>query len=331
MARMKFWQALNQGFVEEMERDPDVFVLGEDVGMYEGTFRVTEGLFERFGPRRVLDTPIAENGFVGMAIGAAITGLRPVVELMSIDFASIAMDQIVSQAAKMRYMFGGGCKVPLVIRMPEGTGTQKGAQHSQCLESWFVHIPGLKVVIPSTPADVKGMLVSSIRDDNPVIFIEHEKLYNITGDVPEGEYTVPIGSADIKREGEDVTLLTYAYMTHVSLKAAQDLEAEGISVEVIDLRTLRPLDEKAILKSVKKTNRVVIVEEDVITMGMGAELAAIISEKGFFDLDAPIIRVAGKDVPIPYSKELEKMAIPNIDEIKTAVKKTLYKEDGGWD
>lgn len=329
MAKMKFWQALNSAFMEEMERDPDVFVLGEDVGMYGGTFKVTEGLMDRFGPVRVLDTPISENGFVGMAVGAAIAGLRPVVELMSIDFASLAMDQIVSQAAKMRYMFGGRCKVPLVIRMPEGTGTQKGAQHSQCLEAWFAHIPGLKVVMPSTPAEVKGMLIASIRDDNPVVFIEHEKLYNMSGEVPDGEFTVPIGKSDIKREGEDVTIVTYGLMTHLSLRAAEELETEGISAEVIDLRTLRPLDMDTVLASVARTNRVVIVEEDVITMGMGAEVAAVISERGFFDLDAPILRVAGKDVPIPYARELEKMAIPDMAEIKAAVYKSLYRENGG--
>jgi pyruvate dehydrogenase E1 component beta subunit len=326
MAKLKFWQALNQALREEMERDPDVFILGEDVGLYGGTFRVTDGLLEKFGEMRVLDTPIAENSFVGMAIGAAITGLRPIVELMSIDFAPLAMDQITSHAAKMRYMFGGNCKVPIVIRAPEGTGTQKGAQHSNCLEAWFMHVPGMKVVVPSTPGEAKGLLISSIRDDNPVLFIEHEKLYNISGEVPENEFRVPIGKADLKREGKDVTIVSYAYMSHVSLDAAAELQNEGISAEVIDLRTLKPIDTQAILKSVEKTNRVVIVEEDWKTGGVGAEISALIAEESFWNLDAPIIRVAGDDVPIPYSKELEKMAVPNKEKIIRAVHKTLHRD-----
>lgn len=327
MAKIKFWKALNTALKEEMERDPDVFLLGEDVGLYGGTFRVTDGLMEEFGPMRVLDTPISEYGFAGMAIGAAIMGMRPVAEFMSIDFAPLAMDQIASHAAKMRYMFGGGCKVPVVFRAPEGTGTQKGPQHSQRLEAWFAHIPGLKVVIPSTPADAKGLLISSIRDDNPVFFIEHEKLYNMSGEVPEGDYTVPIGKAEIKREGSDVTLISYAFMTHLCLAAAEELNEQGISVEVIDLKTLRPLDEETFLKSVEKTNRVVIVEEDTLTLGIGAELAAIIADKGFYDLDAPVIRVAAKDVPIPYAKELEKLAIPQKQDVVDAVFKSLYKNN----
>ncbi len=326
MAKMKFWQALNQALKMEMERDENVFVLGEDVALYGGTFKVTEGLVEKYGTMRVLDTPIAENSYVGLAVGAALTGLRPVAEVMSIDFASLAMDQIVSSAAKMRYMFGGGCKIPLVIRAPEGTGTQKGAQHSQCLEAWFAHVPGLKVVIPSTPYEAKGLLLASIRDDNPVVFIEHEKLYNISGEVPEDDYTVPIGSADIKQKGDSVTIITYAYMTHLSLEAAGELSKEGINAEVIDLRSLKPIDEETILASVEKTNRAVIVEEDPLTLGIGAEISAIIAEKAFFNLDAPIIRVAGKDIPIPYSKELEKMSVPNTRDIIDAVYKPLYMD-----
>ncbi len=328
MAVLKFWQALNRALAEEMERDPRVFILGEDVGLYGGTFRVTEGLFERFGAMRVVDTPISENGFTGMGIGAAICGLRPVVEFMSIDFATLAMDQIVNHAAKLRYMFGGTCSVPLVLRAPEGTGTQKGPQHSQRLEAWFAHTPGLKVVVPSTPAEAKGLLISAIRDDNPVLFIEHEKLYNIRGEVPDDEeFTVALGVGDVKRRGEDVTIVTYAYMVHVCLEAARELELEeNISVEVIDLRTLKPLDEELILRSVAKTNRLVVVEEDEKTLGIGAEISAMVAEKGFFDLDAPILRVAAKDVPVPYSKELERLAVPDKDEVKRAVLRSLYRE-----
>jgi len=326
MTKMKFWEALNKTLREEMERDPTVFILGEDIALYGGTFNVTHGLYDQFGSMRVIDTPIAENSYVGMAIGAAITGLRPIAELMAIDFATMAMDQIITNAAKMRYMFGGGCKIPMVIRAPEGTGTQKAAQHSQCFEALFASIPGLKVVMPSTPAEAKGLLLSSIRDDNPIIFIEHERLYNMSGEVPDGDYTIPIGKAEIKRQGDDVTIISYAYMLHLCLDVADELEKEGINAEIIDLRTLKPMDEETFLASVRKTNRAVIVEEGPLTLGIGAEVAALIAEKAFYSLDAPVIRVAGKDVPIPYSKELEKAAVPRKEDIKKAVYKSLHMD-----
>lgn len=318
MPLISYREALNDALREEMERDPNVFILGEDIGFFGGAFKVTEGLFAEFGEKRVIDTPIAEGLIVGAAIGAAMVGLRPIAELMTVNFALLAMDQIVNHAAKIRYMFGGKTKVPLVVRAPGGGGSQLGAQHSQSLESYFLHCPGLKVVIPATPEDAKGLLKESIRDDNPVIFLEHEHLYNTKGEVPSEEYTTPLGKASLKRTGTDITIIAYSNMVLTALEAADHLEKEGISVDLIDLRTLNPLDIATIRASVKKTNRAIIVEEDCKTGGVGAEISTQIYEHLFTALDAPIIRVAGKDVPMPYAKNLERAAIPQVDDILQA-------------
>ena len=318
MPLISYREALNDALREEMERDPNVFILGEDIGFFGGAFKVTEGLFAEFGEKRVIDTPIAEGLIVGAAIGAAMVGLRPIAELMTVNFALLAMDQIVNHAAKIRYMFGGKTKVPLVVRAPGGGGSQLGAQHSQSLESYFLHCPGLKVVIPATPEDAKGLLKESIRDDNPVIFLEHEHLYNTKGEVPSEEFTIPLGKAALKRTGTDITIIAYSNMVLTALEAADHLEKEGISVDLIDLRTLNPLDTATIRASVKKTNRAIIVEEDWKTGGVGAEISAQIYEHLFTALDAPIIRVAGKDVPMPYAKNLERAAIPQVDDILQA-------------
>ena len=318
MPLISYREALNDALREEMERDPNVFILGEDIGFFGGAFKVTEGLFAEFGEKRVIDTPIAEGLIVGAAIGAAMVGLRPIAELMTVNFALLAMDQIVNHAAKIRYMFGGKTKVPLVVRAPGGGGSQLGAQHSQSLESYFLHCPGLKVVIPATPEDAKGLLKESIRDDNPVIFLEHEHLYNTKGEVPPEEYTIPLGKAALKRTGTDITIIAYSNMVLTALEAADHLEKEGISVDLIDLRTLNPLDIATIRTSVKKTNRAIIVEEDCKTGGVGAEISAQIYEHLFTALDAAVIRVAGKDVPMPYAKNLERAAIPQVDDILQA-------------
>ena len=318
MPVLSYREALNDALREEMERDPNVFILGEDIGFFGGAFKVTEGLFAEFGEKRVIDTPIAEGLIVGAAIGAAMVGLRPIAELMTVNFALLAMDQIVNHAAKIRYMFGGKTKVPLVVRAPGGGGSQLGAQHSQSLESYFLHCPGLKVVIPATPEDAKGLLKESIRDDNPVIFLEHEHLYNTKGEVPSEEFTIPLGKASLKRTGTDITIIAYSNMVLTALEAADHLEKEGISVDLIDLRTLNPLDIATIRASVKKTNRAIIVEEDWKTGGVGAEISTQIYEHLFTALDAPIIRVAGKDVPMPYAKNLERAAIPQVDDILQA-------------
>lgn len=325
MAIITYREALNQALREELKRDPQVFLLGEDIGIYGGAYGVTQGLLEEFGEERVKDTPIAEAGIVGVGIGAAIVGMRPVVEIMYIDFMGICMDQINNQAAKIRYMFGGKTKVPLTIRTEGGAGRTLGAHHSQSLEAWFIHIPGLKVVMPATPYDAKGLLKSAIRDDNPVIFIEHKMLYNTKGEVPDQDYLVPLGIAEIKKEGKDVTLITYSRMTLFSLEAAKELEEEGISVEVIDLRTLLPLDIKTIVNSVKKTNKVVIVEEDCKTGGTGAEIGMQIVENCFDYLDAPIKRIAGADVPMPKSPVLENFAIPSKESIIKGVKEIISR------
>ena len=318
MPLISYREALSDALREEMERDPNVFILGEDIGFFGGAFKVTEGLLAEFGEKRVIDTPIAEGLIVGAAIGAAMVGLRPIAELMTVNFALLAMDQIVNHAAKIRYMFGGKTKVPLVVRAPGGGGSQLGAQHSQSLESYFLHCPGLKVVIPATPEDAKGLLKESIRDDNPVIFLEHEHLYNTKGEVPSEEFTIPLGKASLKRTGTDITIIAYSNMVLTALEAADHLEKEGISVDLIDLRTLNPLDTATIRASVTKTNRAIIVEEDWKTGGVGAEISAQIYEHLFTALDAPIIRVAGKDVPMPYAKNLERSAIPQVDDILQA-------------
>jgi pyruvate dehydrogenase E1 component beta subunit len=323
MGNLTYRQAINQALREEMQRDPTVFIMGEDVAFYGGSFKVTDGLLAEFGDKRVIDTPIAEGAIVGMAVGAAMVGLRPIVELMTVNFALLAMDQIVNHAAKIRYMFGGKVKVPLVIRAPGGGGQQLAAQHSQSLESYFLHCPGLKVVCPAFPDDAKGLLKEAIRDDDPVMFLEHEALYGSKGEVPEKTYTTPIGKAKVISEGKDVTIIAYSRMVLLALEAAQDLEKEGISTEIIDLRSLNPLDLKIITNSVKKTGKVVVLEEDWKTGGVGGEISSLIVENCFDYLDAPIKRVAGKDVPMPYAKNLEMMAIPQLNDIKNSVKEIL--------
>jgi len=325
MPKMTFGQALNDALRLELERDPNVYVAGEDVGVYGGIFGVTAGLLDRFTAKRVRDTPITESAIIGTAVGAAACGLRPVVELMFVDFIGVAMDQLYNQAAKMKYMFGGKAQLPLVIRAACGAGISAAAQHSQCLEAWFMHVPGLKVVMPSTPYDAKGLLISSIRDNNPVVFLEHKMLYEMEGEVAEGDYTIPLGVAQIKREGKDVTIVATAQMVHVSLGAAEKLAAEGISVEVLDPRTLSPLDEEAILQSVRKTHRLVIVHEEVKFAGSGAEIAALAAEKAFDYLDAPIIRVAAPFTPVPFSPALEKEFIPSEEKVIQAVRTVMGK------
>ncbi len=316
-------QALHEALTEEMERDGKVFLMGEDIGPYGGAYGATKGLIEKFGEERVRDTAISEAAIIGAGLGAAMTGMRPVVEIMYIDFIGICMGQINNQVAKIRYMFGGKAKVPLVIRTEGGAGRTLGAHHSQSLEAWFMHIPGIRVVMPATPYDAKGLLKTSIRNDNPTLFIEHKMLYNTKGQVPKSEYLVPLGEAEVKRKGSNISLITYSRMLLYSLEAAEELERQGISVEVIDLRTLFPLDIKTITESIKKTNRAVIVEEDCKTGGAGAEIGMQIMENSFNWLDAPIKRVAGADVPMPKSSILEKLAIPSKEDIVKAIKETL--------
>jgi len=318
---LRYFEAVNQALEEEFARDDRVFILGEDVGLAGGTFRVTEGLMAEFGSRRVRDTPIAEAAIVGIAIGAAMAGMRPIAELMTMNFAIVAMDQIVNHASKMRYMFGGKVTLPLVIRAPGGGGTQKAAQHSHCIESWFVNTPGIRVVIPATPYDAKGLLKTSIRSDDPILFIEHEMLYSTRGEVPEEEYLLPLGVAEVKRPGRDITIVAWSRMALEALKAAEMLAGEGIEAEVVDPRTLDPLDMDTILTSVARTRRVVIAEEGWRNVGMGAELAARIQEHLFYDLDAPVQRVAAADVPTPYARNLERLALPDADRIFEAVLK----------
>jgi pyruvate/2-oxoglutarate/acetoin dehydrogenase E1 component len=316
-------QALNEALREEMDRDPHVFVLGEDVGRHGGVFTVTKGLIDQFGSKRVRSTPISECAIVGAALGAAVVGCRPVAEIMYVDFMTIAMEMIVNQAAKIRYMFGGKAKVPMVVRTQGGGGRGNAAQHSQSLEAWFVHIPGLKVVMPATPYDAKGLLKSAIRDDNPVIFLENKNLYFRKGLVPEGEYTIPLGVADIKRPGRDVTLIATSRMVGEALEAAEVLAQSGIDVEVIDPRTVAPLDMGTIVDSVKKTNRAVIVHEACRTCGIGAEIGMRLMEEAFDYLDAPVKRVAAVDVPVPYNRILEDAALPNLEDIISGVREVL--------
>ena len=323
MPEMRYLEALRDALRLEMERDPDVYIIGEDVGTYGNVFGVTKGLIDQFGPDRVRDTPITESAIVGTAVGSAACGLRPVAELMYIDFIGVALDQLYNQAAKMRYMFGGKITIPMVLRSACGAGRGSAAQHSQSLESWFMHIPGLKVVMPSTPADAKGLLISSIRDDNPVVFLEHKLLYAVKGEVPEGEYTIPLGQADIKRTGEDVTVVATSRMVHFALSAAEKLSHEGISIELVDPRTLSPLDEETILESVKKTHRLVIVHEEVKFAGSGAEIAAMVAEKAIDYLDGPILRVAAPFSPVPFSPTLEMEFIPSEEKIIEAVKTVM--------
>lgn len=325
MPVITYRQALNETLREELRRDENVLLIGEEIGVFEGSYKVTAGLLQEFGARRVVDTPIAEEGFVGMAAGAAMLGLRPVVEIMTINFSLLAIDQIVNHAAKIHYMFGGQAKVPMVIRTPGGGGNQLAATHSQNFEGWYAFVPGLKVVCPSTPHDAKGMLRSAIRDDDPVIFIENLALYNTKGEVPEdSDYTVPIGVAEVKREGTDLTVVSYSRMTVVALDVARRMhEREGLSIEVVDLRSLRPLDRPTIIESVKKTGRAVIIEEDWGSYGVGAEIAATIQEGAFDYLDAPIKRVAGVEVPLPYAKVLERAALPSDKHLIRAIRQVM--------
>ena len=324
MREISYRDALREALREEMLRDPTVFLIGEDIGRYwGGAFKVTKGLAEEFGDERVRDTPISENAIIGVAVGAAITGMRPVAEIMFGDLTALAMDQIANQAAKIRYMFGGQAKVPLVIRTPFGGGVNIAAHHSQSLEAWFMHVPGLQVVVASTPYDAKGLLKTAIRNDNPVVFCEHKLLYPLTGPVPEEEYTIPFGVADVKREGTDVTVVATLYMVHKALAAAEILAKEGVSVEVVDPRTLVPLDKETITESVKKTGRVVIVTEDCKTAGVSAELAALIAEEALDYLDAPVKRVTAFDVPIPFSPPLENFVIPDEKRIIKAIKEII--------
>ena len=323
MPNMTFAQALNNAHRLEMERDPNIYVAGEDVGIYGGIFGVTAGLLDQFGEKRIKDTPITESAIIGTAVGAATVGLRPVIELMFVDFIGVALDQLYNQAAKMKYMFGGKAKIPMVMRAACGAGIGAAAQHSQCLEALFMHLPGLKVVMPSTPYDAKGLLIEAIRDDNPVVFLEHKMLYAMEGEVPEGDYTIPFGQADIKREGKDVTVVATANMVHTALGAAEKLAADGISLEVVDPRTLYPLDGETIFASVKKTHRLVILHEEVKFAGSGAEIAAQVAEEAFDYLDAPILRVAAPFCPVPFSPPLEKAYIPSEQQLIDAVKKVM--------
>jgi pyruvate dehydrogenase E1 component beta subunit len=323
MARITMREAISQALWEEMERDPNVFILGEEVGIWGGTYAVTKGFYDHFGEKRVKDTPIAEAAIIGAAIGAALTGLRPVAELMTINFAFSAMDHIVNEAAKLHYMFAGQFLLPLVIRAVGGGGRQLAATHSQTPDAVFAHFPGLKVVSPGTPEDAKGLLKASIRSNDPVLFIEHATMYQVRGEVPEGDYTIPIGKSKVQRPGKDVTVVAYSKGLEISLKAAETLAQDGIDVEVVDLRTLRPLDMEPVLESFKKTNRAVIVEEGWKSFGVGAEVASRIYEQAFDYVDAPIKRVAQKEVPLPYNRTLEQMALPQVEDVILAVKEVL--------
>ncbi len=320
---MFYNEALGDALRLEMERDPRVIVLGEDIAEHGGAFQVTAGLLDTFGPTRIRQTPISELGIVGAAVGAALTGLRPVVELMYIDFSGLAMDQLVNQAAQNRFMFGGQARVPMVMRTQGGSGRGNAAQHSKSLEAWFTHVAGLKVVMPATPADAKGLLAAAIRDDDPVIFLEHKLLYRTKGQVPIGEHVVPLGKADIKRSGTDVTIVTWSRYVLFSLEAAQQLAADGIEAEVVDLRSLVPLDKEAVLASVRKTHRLLVVHEAIKRSGFGGEIAALVAEEAFDDLDAPPKRLAGLETPIPYAQHLEKTVVPQVDDIVKAAKELV--------
>ena len=316
MREITYAEAVREAMTQEMERDKSVFLIGEDVGAYGGAFGVSFGMLEKFGPERVVDTPITELGIAGAATGAALIGMRPIAEIMFMDFMTLASEQLVNQAAKLRFMFGGHATVPMVLRTPAGSGTGAASHHSQSLENWFVHVPGLKVVMPSTPYDVKGLLISSIRDNNPVVFVEHKLLYKVKGPVPEEAYAIPLGRADVKRAGRDLTIVATSIMVSRSLQAAEALAKEGIEAEVVDPRTLKPLDLDALVQSVKRTGRVLIVHEAAKTGGYGGELAAELAESEAFGyLDAPIVRLAGRDMPIPYNRNLEIHTVPQVEDI----------------
>ncbi|MBI2155008.1 MAG: pyruvate dehydrogenase complex E1 component subunit beta [Candidatus Rokubacteria bacterium] len=322
MAVMTYREALNLALREEMHRDPRVFLIGEEIGLYDGAYKVTQGLLKEFGERRVVDTPICESGFTGVAVGAAMLGLRPVVEMMTFNFSILALDQIVNSAAKLYYMSGGQYSVPMVIRGPGGPAHQLAAQHSQSMEVYFYHVPGLKVVRPSTPRDAKGLLKSAIRDDNPVIFIEAETLYGIKGEVPDDpEFTIPLGKAEIRREGTDVTVFAYMGMMYRALEVAEELAKEGISCEVVDPRTLRPMDIETMIGSVRKTHRAVVVEAGAGFAGMGSEIAAFVTENAFDDLDAPVERITGANAPMPYAKNLEQAKTPSKEKIIATIRR----------
>ncbi|WP_339162020.1 alpha-ketoacid dehydrogenase subunit beta [Siminovitchia sp. FSL W7-1587] len=326
MREITYSEAIREAMSQEMRKNPDVFIMGEDIGIYGGAFGVTNGMVEEFGKERVRNTPISEAAISGCAVGAAMTGMRPILEIQFSDFIMIAMDNIVNQAAKMRYMFGGKTKVPIVVRLPGGSGAGFAAQHSQSLEAWMAHVPGLKVVQPSTAYDAKGLMKAALKDDNPVLFYEHKLLYNSKGKVPEEEYEIPLGEADIKNGGTDITIIATGIMVNRSLEAAKQLEQEGISVEIIDPRTLVPLDTKTILESVKKTSRALVVYEAVKRGGYGAEIASMIAESDVFDyLDAPIRRLGGVATPIPYNLKLEKAAVPQVDDIVRECRKLMNK------
>ena len=325
MAVLTMRDALNQAMREEMRRDPSVFLLGEEVGQYQGAYKITQGLLQEFGEWRVRDTPIAEEAIAGVAVGAAFVGMRPIAEMMTFNFSILALDQIVNHAAKYRYMSGGQIRCPMVLRGPSGAAAQVAAQHSQSLESWYAHVPGLVVVMPATPKDAKGLLKSAIRDDNPVIFMENEVLYNLKGEVPEEEYTIPLGLADVKRAGRDVTLVAWSRSVQVAQHAAEALAKDGVEAEVVDPRTLRPLDEDAIFDSVRRTNRCVVVEEGWRYAGFGAEIADRVQRECFDALDAPVLRVTSADVPMPYSRMLEKAYLAQPENVIDAVKQVLYR------
>jgi len=324
MREITYRDALNEALAEEMERDDSVYLMGEEVAEYDGAYKVSRGLLDRFGEDRVVDSPISELGFASLGVGSAMVGLRPVIEFMTFNFSILALDAVLNSAAKMLYMSSGQIAVPIVFRGPSGSALQLSAQHSQACETWYVHAPGVKVVVPATPADAKGLLKAAIRDDDPVVFMEGELLYNIKGPVPDGEHIVPLGVADLKREGGDVSIIAHGKMVHVALQAAAKLEQDGIQADVLDLRSLRPLDFDAVLKSVKKTNRAVYVEEGWAYVGIGAQIASMIQEEAFDHLDAPVLRVSQADVPMPYAKNLEQLAKPGVPHVVQACKKVLY-------
>lgn len=325
MREITYLEAIREAMTQEMERDETVFLIGEDIGEYGGAFQVTHGMLEQFGHERILDTPITELGLTGAATGAALIGMRPIAEIMFMDFTTLASEQLVNQAAKLRFMFGGKASVPMVLRTPAGSGTGAAEHHSQSLENWFVHIPGLKVVMPTTPYDAKGLLLASIRDNNPVVFIEHKLLYKTKGEVPEEDYVVPLGQADVKRQGEDLTIVATSIMVSRALEAAEKLAEEGFEIEVVDPRSLRPLDADTIVASIKKTGKVLIVHEAVKTGGFGGELAGVIAESEAFGyLEAPIVRLAGREIPIPYNRTLEHHAVPQVEDIVEKARDLLH-------
>jgi pyruvate dehydrogenase E1 component beta subunit len=325
MAEITYREALNQALAGELERDDRVFLMGEEVAEYDGAYKVSKGLHQRFGDRRIVDTPISELGFAGLGVGAAMAGLRPVIEFMTFNFSFLALDQVINSAAKTHYMSNGQISCPIVFRGPNGSALQLGAQHSQACEVFYAHAPGVKVVTPATPADAKGLLAAAIRDNDPVAVMEGELLYNMKGEVPEGEYIIPLGKADVKKEGKDISIITHGKMVHVALQAAAKLEKDGIDAEVLDLRSIRPLDVEAILASVRKTNRAIYVEEGWPLFGVGSQVAALIQEEAFDHLDAPVLRVSQADVPMPYAKNLEQLVKPSLDRVVKACHRVLYR------